>query len=517
MVQDEEPQFDDRDRGGQGGGGGGSGCLFMLLPLFFQLFRRNPTVAIGLVVVVLVAGYCFNPSDMSSSGDDTEVVDNQQHSRGRGCDLKQEEFDKASVFAALAPGKNAVPDRVSLEQYCPKRKNQGMQGSCVAWSCSYGARTILQAISSGQDPNRLAFSPAFMYNQIGLQGCQGAYLNEAMDLLTKMGAVPFDAFPYDENDCSREPSTQLKREAGQFKMRGHNRLTKGASNYSIDFDAIKHNLAQGGPVAIGMMVGGTFMEGMFGKKVWHPTRGDYGQRGFGGHAMCIIGYDDNLEGGAFQIMNSWGPEWGINGIGWVTYEDFKKFGKEAYGLDPMPKMNVDKSKFAAKIGLVTNNDREYIPLKANGNTFSSASIKKGTKFKMEITNSIECHIYVFGLDYDKSNKAYSKVLFPYTPKHSAFCGILGTRLFPSDYSMMADDIGNQDYMAVVITKEPIDYNALNDKINKSSGSDYRAQVMAALGNQDLETVQFKGGQTVDFSTDAKGKNAVAMIIEVNKQ
>jgi C1A family cysteine protease len=59
--------------------------------------------------------------------------------------------------------------------------------------------------------------------------------------------------------------------------------------------------------------------------------------GFGGHAMCVIGYDDRKEGGAFQIMNSWGNDWGVNGIGWVLYKDFKHFVREAYGLDPMPK------------------------------------------------------------------------------------------------------------------------------------------------------------------------------------
>ena len=91
------------------------------------------------------------------------------------------------------------------------------------------------------------------------------------------------------------------------------------------------------PVVIGAMVGGSFMQGMMGQKVWHPTASDRNQVGFGGHAMCVIGYNDRVEGGAFEIMNSWGPEWGQNGLAFIRYGDFKEFVREAYGIDPLPK------------------------------------------------------------------------------------------------------------------------------------------------------------------------------------
>ena len=41
--------------------------------------------------------------------------------------------------------------------------------------------------------------------------------------------------------------------------------------------------------------------------------------GFGGHAMCVIGYDDRKDGGAFEIMNSWGTDWGQNGYFMMPY------------------------------------------------------------------------------------------------------------------------------------------------------------------------------------------------------
>ena len=71
--------------------------------------------------------------------------------------------------------------------------------------------------------------------------------------------------------------------------------------------------------------------------------------------MCVIGYDDDLQGGAFQIMNSWGQEWGEQGIAWVTYRDFDHFVKEAYGLYPMGTTGQQPGDMlSAEIGLVLN-------------------------------------------------------------------------------------------------------------------------------------------------------------------
>jgi hypothetical protein len=43
----------------------------------------------------------------------------------------------------------------------------------------------------------------------------------------------------------------------------------------------------------------------------------------GGHAMCIVAYNDTLQGGAFKIANSWGKDWGDKGFCWLKYSDLK--------------------------------------------------------------------------------------------------------------------------------------------------------------------------------------------------
>ncbi|MDT9096773.1 hypothetical protein RSW32_25955, partial [Escherichia coli] len=81
--------------------------------------------------------------------------------------------NKASVYEGLEDdnNKNPLPEAVSLLRFAPDRGDQGQQGSCVAWSCAYGAQTVLTAAATKQDPNQIRFSPSYLYNQIKLDGC----------------------------------------------------------------------------------------------------------------------------------------------------------------------------------------------------------------------------------------------------------------------------------------------------------------------------------------------------------
>jgi hypothetical protein len=518
MVDDPNDQFDNSgDDSGSGGRRppGGGGGLFQLLPLLFGLIK-NP---IGLVLVLLVGGFLYFKGGCNS------LTQQASSTFTMGGILDPKEFDKAPVYEGLDESKNNLPEAVSLLKFAPHPGNQGQQGSCVAWSSAYGARTILEASSTGVNPDQTAFSPSFLYNQIGLDGCQGSYIIRAMENMTKVGAVPLDQFPYDETDCSRQPSAQLKNEASQYRMLGFTRLTSGESVNNLDLYAIKQHLAKDVPVVIGMMVGGSFMQDMIGKEVWHPADDDYSMMGFGGHAMCVIGYDDRKEGGAFQILNSWGNEWGQNGVGWVRYNDFKHFTKEAYGLNPIPKSGSAAAKdLDCSIGLVENKTKQYIRLKLkNNNIFETADpIIKGTQFKMEVKNSSACYVYVLGMETDGS----SYVLFPYPmksnpsrTKFSPYCGITGYRLFPRGMSMMADSIGNKDYMAVVVSKDSLSVFALNEAVNNKRSSGFTQAINTAVSQYAITGVNFSNTSdgTINFKTEAAEKVAVACVVEIDKE
>ncbi|MCA0381726.1 MAG: peptidase C1A papain [Bacteroidetes bacterium] len=524
MVDDpQDPnEFNDNSGGRSGGRGGGGGGLLNLLPLLLMLFRKPG----GLLILVLLGGAYFL---MNQQGCGSSFLQQAASAFSTGGMLSKQEFAKAPVYEGLSDDdiRNPLPEYVSLAKFAPDRQNQGKQGSCVAWSSAYAAQTILMSASSGINPNQLAFSPSYMYNQIGLDGCQGSYIIRAMELMQRKGGVPFNNFPYDETDCSRNPPTSLDALAAANKIHGFNRLTGSDAPEGISIRAIKEHLASGAPVVIGMMVGGSFMEGMMGQKVWMPTQSDYNQMGFGGHAMSVIGYDDKLAGGAFQIMNSWGPEWGENGIGWVRYADFKEFVREAYGIDPLPQQGAAlQQAFDCEIGLVQVDEKAkpagYIPLRnAGSNLFTSNTIAKGSRFKVEVKNSTECYVYVFGQEVDGS----SYTLFPYPTKedatktaYTAYCGITGYRLFPKNKSMMPDSIGTKDYIAVVVSKEELPWYELNQNIS-TPGSNYASNVSNALRSYGSASLQVSstGNGNLRFTAAAGAKSVSYAIVEINKK
>lgn len=534
MVDDPQDQQDYNDNSGSGGrrtsgGGGGGGGLLGFLPLLFTLFRGGGGKGGIIILLLLVGGGYFlmkNGGCAGGGGGGLTDVISQFTKGGR---LSPDSFRKASVYEGLEDDntKNPLPESVSLAKFAPDRQNQGQQGSCVAWSSAYAARTIIEAASTDADPNAIKYSPAFLYNQIGLEGCQGSYIIRAMEFMTNKGSLPFDEFRYDDKDCERQPNGQQISEAGQHRMHGFNRLTETDDPNGINIRAIKEHLAKDAPVVIGMMVGGSFMQDMLGKKIWQPTEEDYQQMGFGGHAMCVVGYDDRMavnygdrtELGAFQIMNSWGPEWGENGLAYVGYADFKHFVREAYGVDPMPKRGAALNReFECTVGLVDNDTKQYIPLRASGsNLFTTvAPVKKGTRFKMEIKNELECYIYLFTPNASGS----SFVLFPYKPIHSPYCGITGTRLFPRRESIRADSIGTKDFMGIVVSKQALDYKTMNEAINKSSQPTYAGKLNDAIAATSIKNVQYNNTSngTIYFKANAgENNNIVGCVVEIDKQ
>ena len=94
----------------------------------------------------------------------------------------------------------------------------------------------------------------------------------------------------------------------------------------------KKALVENCPVLVGMNIYNSFS----------PATGYWdgkhdGSRG--NHAMCVIGYDDTKYGGAFEIMNSWGENWGNSGFIWVPYKTYSENAGWALELYMKPRAN----------------------------------------------------------------------------------------------------------------------------------------------------------------------------------
>ncbi|MFT3885556.1 MAG: C1 family peptidase [Flavobacteriales bacterium] len=514
-------------RGGGGGGGLPSGLGGMLPALLGLLFRKPKLL---LLVIAVLAVLYFMGGQNGCAGSGGGAV-GQVLQMVTGANFDPRLYDKAEVFEPLADNvKSPLPERVTLEQFAPQRRNQGQQGSCVAWASAYAARSIVQAEATKADPNITAFSPSYLYNQIKIDNsdCQGSYIFRAMENMQKGGVLPYSQFAYTDQSCNKLPTEAERQQAQQYRIKGFQRLTlggdnaAGAASQKVDMVAMKQQLSQGSPVVIGMMVGGSFMQEMEGQDQWIPNQSDYRMPGFGGHAMCVIGYDDYKEGESFQLMNSWGSDWGNKGLAWVRYSDLDYFCKEAYAVYPQGEgVDVKPQRFDIRFGLAEVDAKGkatggHIALRhTDGRVFhTERPIAKGTRFKVEVTNNAECYTYLFGLDTDGS----TYVLFPYTPKHSPYCGITGTRVFPKDHSLTADEVGTTDVMAILVTNQPFDYPKINEQLKSNAAKGLDAKLAAVLGNEltPANEPTYSEGET--FGADAPAqRNALAIVLEIEKK
>jgi hypothetical protein len=444
----------------------------------------------------------------------------------KGCIIDKEKYDQVPVFEPLDVNieQNKLPPAVSLLQYAPRRASQGQQGSCTAWAHAYAARTILESASTGKNPNELIFSPAFVYNQIQENGCfKGSAMIDALNLMQFKGVASLNDFPYNPDDCTTKPNEQVLSQATQYKINNYTRISKSGDYYDLNLDALKQNIARGGVITIAMAVAPSF-EDMYGKELWEPETGEAAQiPNYSGHAMCVIGYDDNKYGGALQIMNSWGTRWGQDGIFWVKYKDALTFIQEGYAIAPLnSNKQISQEKFQVALGFqkVENNQLtnfiNFRQLGSNFNFFNKTPLRKGDRFKIVFENSKDCYVYIFGLDVASEG---SFTIFPYA-KTSPYFGISGVRTFPKNKSFTIDADGDYDYMSVLISKKPLDAKAINAKINRNmtGGKYYFEWVQNAIKSELVDGVTWGNVDNVlRFDGDRSGKNALLLCFQISKQ
>lgn len=230
-----------------------------------------------------------------------------------------------------------LPPSVDWSSGMPPAGDQGQQGSCVAWATGYALKTYQENVERqwGVDTPAHQFSPAYIYNQINGGVDAGSRIPDALNLLVEEGCDTLDSFPYNEWDYLTQPTEEQRRRAYHFRADGWavvdlDPTPSDNSQPDIDVELLKVAL-QDGPVVIGANV---YYEAGWDGWLSPGPEGEINRKNIawwrffvgpdGGHAVCVVGYDDNhhtVDGpGAFKFINSWGPEWGYGGYGWMSYE-----------------------------------------------------------------------------------------------------------------------------------------------------------------------------------------------------
>ena len=191
---------------------------------------------------------------------------------------------------------------------------------------------------------RTTFSPAWIYNQINGGRDDGSSPIDAMRLIQSKGAATLATMPYDDRDYSTQPSMAAIQEAQGF-LGG---AAKSANSVMLFKAALAHRV----PFVVGVQVFPSFQNLRGPNSVYQDLSGVSD----GGHAMVVVGYDDDRFGGAFKVLNSWGQGWGDQGFLWIPYDTFRdwRLGAHAFTVEDLPNTGVHRPASAPDLEALPN-------------------------------------------------------------------------------------------------------------------------------------------------------------------
>ncbi len=433
---------------------------------------------------------------------------------GTGLQFNDENYDKVKQKAPLTRSLyNNLPSQASLKMYAPIPKSQGAYGTCVGWSTAYCALTIVEALKNGwTDKDYITdntFSPGFIYKQVKASddhNCKfGVSIDDALYVICTKGAAPFNDL--EEKNCPASIPNTIFQKAEKYRLQDYARLFNVSDNYDTKIETTKKSISENKPVVIGMKMPDSFYNA---KDVWEPTE-DYNLE-FGGHAMCVVGYDDDKYGGAFEIQNSWGLNWGNEGYIWIKYTDYANFVKYAFELIEPLASNKVAAKLSGKVKFV-NADGNTMSATFTGNRFKmDNSYKSGTQFRIYISNNEPAYVYAFGSDETKQTFQ----IFPHLENISPLLNYKKNDVAIPDenhFIEMDNTIGT-DYLCVLYSRTPLNIADIQLKVKAASGN-FQQKVVAAIGANLIEfnDVTYEGGDEFSFNANTKGKTVVALMVE----
>lgn len=411
---------------------------------------------------------------------------------GLGYETSDKEMENIPVTEYEFKGNNIrYPVRFSLKMFVPKVGFQDKCYTCAVWSTVYGARTMSYCINMGitipDSIDKYTFSPSFVYRNISPpenDTCKKGVSVQGVDsFLKRKGDVFYMSDPLICEDKKNKILISSKDSlmSVKYNIKGIERINKVYKKINRkDIENVKKWLVAKRPIILSIRCYKSFqlVKGSF----WTPPLDDSDLNG--NHAMCIIGYDDSIRGGAFQIMNSWGTSWADSGFVWMDYEQIQKYGVNVFQLI---EKDWEIPVFSGKMGFMMSDstlmsvikididsdghsikDRkkvvscEYI---INNNSYNNA-------FKIKIKNSIASYLYVFSVD--TNNEVQQG--FPYYQSDNPYLEFNEKNIFLPDgrTKMYSIDTSYKSSFCVLISKSPIDIDKLNIVLKSDKISIYKA-------------------------------------------
>jgi len=443
------------------------------------------------------------------------------------------EFDDESYAgipkkAKLTRSLESVPGSFSLKQYSPIPENQGIYGTCTAWASAYCGRTIVEAVKNNWTDKKLisanAYSPAFLFRLIRPSDPEcagGSTVSKAFESMKLTGLVTYNDL---SSACVPAVTEAHMAIAEKGKIKDYMRLFDINSAENIKVQSVKKSISEKKPVVFGMVCPPSFMGA---RGVWEPT--EQPDKSYGGHAMCVVGYDDSKDGGSFEVQNSWGQQWGNEGYIWIKYADFARFTWYAYEFIDLPEPKPEVADLSGEIRLtladgsdmpvnlrVSTRGLTVVPSKPAAGPLSvyqtGQPYSSGTRFRIYISNNQPA--YVYAISSDLSNEVTK--IFPYENGISAALTDQKNNVAipDEDHFIEFDNKPGKDFLCVFYSKRELDIDDIIKQLGSQAGT-FSERIFKVVGTQmaDPKHVEFSKDR-IAFEGFSNGKTLVSMMVEL---
>ena len=229
---------------------------------------------------------------------------------------------------------NAVPDEqdlrdypyepalVQLQQHIPPPStrtilDQGSEGACTGFGLAAVINHLLRERGDARTVSaRMLYEMAKKFDEWEGEGYSGSSCRGAVRGWNNMGVCSDDLAPYHDGQAGWQLTIGQAKDARVTTLGAYYRVNKRISDYHAALNEV------GVLYASAYVHKGWERSGIVNDTI--PYRNDR----LGGHAFAIVGYD----GKGFYVQNSWGPDWGNNGVALWRYEDWLDNVRDAWVL-----------------------------------------------------------------------------------------------------------------------------------------------------------------------------------------
>jgi hypothetical protein len=425
----------------------------------------------------------------------------------------------------------------SLRKYCPTPGDQGEMGSCVGWATGYAALTITMAIADSINSKdvitAMARSPLYIYNQIKTHGCDpgGSRFNDALNLLKAKGDCKKSDF--DPNDCNPQPTDKENTKAAGYKVKEFYNIFGISDNPDAKVAATITSLNAKKPVVAGINLTASF-DNVDNTGVWSPTPDEKLQ---GGHAVCVIGYDNMLK--RFEILNSYGVGWGNKGFFTMSYADFGKYCK--YGYQIVLEKGVESSGNTAAPKTVlsgTFNFKKFAGYDADKDVYNfnsvspqllnkyytlpEGSVKKDDFYRIVASGmQKDNYVYIFSIKPDNS----AEIIFPLSLSQEG-SDVRDIAIVPDNNASveipvdpkrgLSTDLVGADYLCILYSSKKLDdIKTIVSTVNSTPG-DFNTRLQQALGSRliPLNKITYSNN-VMGFTAPGDAGTVAPIVLRVN--